>query len=244
MLPRSVTEIADQWWCRDFACTPDGLRPPAPHVQTHKGDLTGNTGIWILLVGEFPVISISAASGDQVATRARRWTSSTILDQAALMNELEGCPVQSIVGPAFIGYATDTTFRSPQHPAARPLTLSDRECVQALRAGCTAPEWEHGGSALGEVPTFGAFTKDGQLAALAGYKIWGGKIAHLSIVTTSSFRTGGFGTAAVAAAANSAAAAGLLPQYRTLMSNTPSMRIAEKLGFEHYGVSVYVRMLG
>lgn len=34
----------------------------------------------------------------------------------------------------------------------------------------------------------------------------------------------------------------LLPQYRTLRANSPSMKIAQRLGFDEYGFSVYVRL--
>ena len=48
--------------------------------------------------------------------------------------------------------------------------------------------------------------------------------------------------AAVARAARHAVAAGHMPQYRTLRANLPSMRIAERLGFQAYGFSSYVRL--
>src|SRR5207249_405286 len=147
-----------------------------------------------------------------------------------------------IIGPAFIGYATETSFTPPADTVARPLTSMDAQSVQALRVSCTAQEWEHGGSAFGKVPTFGAFNEDGRLAALAGYKIWSEKIAHLSIVCNPTLRGRGFGRAAVAAATHAAMQHGLLPQYRTLASNTPSKRIASRLGFEEYGYSVFVKL--
>jgi hypothetical protein len=46
----------------------------------------------------------------------------------------------------------------------------------------------------------------------------------------------------VAHAAEHALGAGLVPQYRTLQSNTPAMAVAKRLGFVEYGFSVYVRL--
>jgi len=77
--------------------------------------------------------------------------------------------------------------------------------------------------------------------ALAGYECWE-KIAHISIVTAPEGRNRRFGGAAVSLAAKHALAADLVPQYRTLKGNEPSMRLAKRLGFEAYGVSTYVRI--
>jgi hypothetical protein len=241
MIPKSVAEIADAWWCRDFGCTPAELRPAATHVQVHAGELVDNPGIWILLVGEFPLVSLPPAYAEVLSARARKWSRSTVMNEVTLRNELQGAVDARIIGPAFIGYTTEGSFVPSTHPAARALISTDVALVDALRASCTAQEWEHGGSAFGVVPTFGAFSND-RLAALAGYKVWGGTIAHVSVVCNPALRGHGFGKAVVAAATGAALDAGLLPQYRTLALNVPSMRIARALGFEEYGYSVYFRL--
>jgi predicted GNAT family acetyltransferase len=100
-------------------------------------------------------------------------------------------------------------------------------------------EWEHGGSPI-EHPCSGVFVRD-QLASLAGYEIWSGGIAHISIVTHPEFRGDGYGRSAVAHLMERVIGAGLLPQYRTLEANGASMRLAEALGFQRYAVTVAVR---
>jgi hypothetical protein len=77
--------------------------------------------------------------------------------------------------------------------------------------------------------------------ALAGSEIWGGCIAHISIITHPDFRGRGFGRSAGAHSAAGAISAGFIPQYRTLDSNLPSMRIAEALGFCRYATSLSIR---
>ena len=124
---------------------------------------------------------------------------------------------------------------------ARQLVEADADAATALRTRCEAETWEHGGSEFGRVPTFGAFDGEGELAAMAGYERWG-QIAHISIVSAPHRRSQGHGAAAVLAAAEHALNAGLVPQYRTLKTNGPSMRVAERLGFQEYGVSMYVKV--
>jgi GNAT superfamily N-acetyltransferase len=144
----------------------------------------------------------------------------------------------AVIGPAYVGYAE--VVRPPLYPV-RSLTEGDASKAAELRAACPRTEWEHGGIDVNAQPSSGVFIGS-ELVSLAGYEIWGGVVAHISVITHPAFRSRGFGRSAVAHLANAALAAGLVPQYRTLESNRPSMRIAESLGFLHYASSVAVRL--
>jgi hypothetical protein len=241
MLADSTVRIADAWWARDFACSPDELRPAATHVQVHAGELAGDDGIWILAVGTWPLVSLPPAVFPRLRERAQRWSRQTIATCGALEEALWPFRASRTVGPAFIGYASRESLRKDVRRRARQLVETDGETVAALRTRCDAEAWEHGGSEFGRVPTFGAFDEEGELAALAGYERWG-QIAHISIVSAPHGRSQGHGAAAVLAATENALEAGLVPQYRTLKANGPSMRVAERLGFEEYGLSMYVNL--
>ena len=240
-----VLRVADSWWARDFACEPNELRPLVAHVQEHKGELIGNEGIWILVVGPFPIVSMPSRIFTQFHKRAELWTRSTVENPVLLAEELAPTMIDKIVGPAYIGYATRDCLKAGPAKSARSLGEQDTEAVATLRSKCGPEEWQHGGSEFSKVPTFGSFDASGELVAIAGYKEWRGgegAIAHIAIVTAGDCRHRGHGTAAVALAAEHALNQGLLPQYRTLKSNAPSMHLAENLGFEEYGFSVYVRL--
>jgi GNAT superfamily N-acetyltransferase len=146
---------------------------------------------------------------------------------------------RAVIGPAFIGYAETVSAPAPAHHL-RSLSVSDAAAIESLRANCDPTEWDHGGSSRDHVCS-GVF-ESGELGALAGYEVWGGTIAHIAVVTHPKFRGRGFGRSAVAHLAQRALDVGLLPQYRTLESNAPSMRIAGSLGFERYATSVAVRI--
>ena len=204
--------------------------------------MKGNEGIWILSVGDFPLISLPPKLMPVLGDAAKLWSRAMVGDPEALLRALAPLHVEKLVGPAFIGFAMENTLVVPSGPKARPLSEADVRAVDELRASCTPLEWEHGGSAIEENPSFGAFDEDGCLAALASYKKWNRRIAHLYVITAPHRRSGGFGSAVVGLAARSAMDLELVPQYRTLMSNSPSMRVAEKLGFEQYGFSVYLKV--
>ena len=144
----------------------------------------------------------------------------------------------TVIGPAYIGYAE---VISPAPSFVRSLDEADRSLADSLRNACSEIEWDHGGSEVGPLPASGAFV-DAQLVALAGYEVWDDVIAHISVVTHPAYRGRGYGRGVVAHLAATALQAGLIPQYRTLDSNTGSIRIAEALGFERYATSVAVRL--
>jgi GNAT superfamily N-acetyltransferase len=206
--------------------------------------LAGNPGIWILVAGGAPLISLPADTLDTLGDHAQAWSAADVADVVALHGHLTAlCPrtVDRIIGPAFIGYGSADSLDLRDARGARPLAAPEE--VGRLRAACQPEEWDHGGSDPEHEPTFGVFDDANELLALSGYKVWNAAIAHISIVTHPLFRGRGNGRAAVALAAQHAVAAGLLPQYRTLQRNAPSMNIARRLGFIEYGFSVYVRLL-
>jgi GNAT superfamily N-acetyltransferase len=239
----SSTAIADEWWARDFACASSELRPPRTHVQPHAGALLGDPGIWILVAGAAPLISLPADTTDVLADLAQSWSASDVADAGLLERQLAPiCPrtVEEVIGPASIGYGSPDSLDLRDATLARP--FDSPAAIRRLQEACQGEEWDHGGSDPHPGRTFGVFGQADELVALSGYEVWNDSIAHISIVTHPLHRGRGHGRAAVALAAQHALAAGLLPQYRTLRRNTSSMTIAKHLGFIEYGFSVYVRL--
>jgi GNAT superfamily N-acetyltransferase len=148
-------------------------------------------------------------------------------------------PAERVVGPAFVGYADGATFVGGDEAGARSLGDADGEAVAALRDACEPWAWQHGGPSAAAMAV-GVFRGD-TLAALASYKLWGDRIAHIAIVTHPAHRGRGLGKAAVSAIARIALARGLVAQYRTLCANTPSMAIARALGFQRFATTLAIR---
>jgi hypothetical protein len=70
----SHTAIADDWWARDFACSSNDLRPNKTRVQRHTGALLDNPGIWILVAGGAPLVSLPPDTIDVLGDRALAWS--------------------------------------------------------------------------------------------------------------------------------------------------------------------------
>jgi GNAT superfamily N-acetyltransferase len=199
-------------------------------------------------LGGAPIVSAPAALVPGLRAAAAAWPGGTVRDPGRVCAALDalGAAAGPVIGPAYLGY-TDAAHFTPAAPAAavRALGPGDEGALAALRAACAPDEWEHGGSdpAAGPAagPVVGAFA-DGGLAAVAGYEVWGGRLAHIAVVTHPRQRGRGHGAAAVSALVRSALGAGLVPQYRTLEANRSSAAIARRLGFVPYAVSLAVRL--
>lgn len=244
MLHPATVDAMDGYWAAHLNVARSRLRPPRPLAIPHGAELADYRGMFAQGFGGAPLVSLPRDLLERYGAAAAEASRTGLLDdgrwQAVFGNEVE-----RVVGPAIVACADAGTLRRPTREAeVRLLDAADGPLLDALRSACTAEEWAHaGGIHLGETPVIGAFV-DGALAAAAGYTVWGGIIAHLGIVTHPAHRGHGLGGAAVVRAAEAALEAGLVPQYRTLASNLPSMRIARRMGFIDYAASVAVRLRG
>ena len=146
-------------------------------------------------------------------------------------------PKGSIVGngPAYVGYLDYLQGAEPL------MCRVDRGGPQVQALALQYPsDWDVFGLTEGSIGPF-AVIEGGRILGLSHYEVWGGVIAHIGVVTIPSARGRGVGELVVRQAAQDALRNGLLPQYRTLWANTPSIRIAEKIGFSHFATTVVVR---
>lgn len=233
-------DIADGYWATDLGCARADFRSPCTLVIPHAEAFADYRGLFMLLVGGAPVISLPRHLYPSLRSVAVQWSAADVLSSTFLQGVL-GDAIDQIIGPAFIGYADGATFRALVPNAACLLGAGDVEHVAELQAACGAVEWEHGGSEIGQNPAAGVYISE-RLVALAGYEVWGGGIAHVSVITHPRHRGKGYAGAVVSKLTETALAQGLVPQYRTLESNAPSVHMAHRLGFVRYGVSMAVRL--
>jgi len=163
------------------------------------------------------------------------------MNMAALVGALHSYRPE-VVGMATLSFAqaSETALRLPCAGAVASEAVGEAEQVLAA---CTAQERQESG--LEEMPAvfrFVAHARDGAPAALAGYEIWAGRLAHLGVVTHPRYRRQGFASAAAAAAANAGLNERLLPQWRCRSDNLPSHALSERLGFVTLGRQLAIRL--
>lgn len=236
--------IVDGYWAGVFGCPVATLRPTRGVALPHAG-CGDYAGLYAMAFGGAPpVASVPLPLLRMASVGAARWTAHSIHDPEAISSVL-GIRAGEIIGPAAVSYGDSGTL-TPMRAAAgvRLLDASDRQdvaAVETLRQGCPDDDWEHGGSALGDGPLVGAFV-GGELAALAGYELWGGRLAHIAVVTHPAHRGQSHGRSVVRALADVALQRHLVPQYRAVEANAASLRLGLALGFVPYAVSVAIRL--
>lgn len=240
MLAPGTQDAVDGYWAGFLGVARSRLRPPRPLAVPHAG-LADYRGMYAQAFGGAPLVSLPTEMLERWGREAAEAAGGGLVDDGR-WQALFGERADVVVGPALIAYADAGTLRPPPaHAEVRRLEEADRPALDALRAALTPVEWEHGGSGLDAGPVFGVFA-DGALAAVSGWEPCGTRIAHLAVATHPAHRGRGLGAAAVAHAAAAALEAGLVPQYRALASNTPSLRIAARLGFVAWARSLAVRL--
>ncbi|MCW1914251.1 GNAT family N-acetyltransferase [Luteolibacter sp. GHJ8] len=225
--------VADAYWARELGCREDELFSTAVWMKPHGEALADYNGVFALFRDGRAIVSFPADRLEELAGRLP----SEGLSPDVLASHFSGQGYR-VIGPAFIGYADSVRDAGGD---VRAMDGLDRGMIDELRGACSEMEWEHGGSDLGDSPCSGSF-EAGELAALAGYEVWDDSIAHICVVTHPDFRARGHAKRAASHLAARAIAAGLVPQYRTLVANVPSMKAAEALGFQPYARSVAVRL--
>jgi hypothetical protein len=229
---RTLKLIAD-YWSADFGCPAKSLLAQPLHLLTHGPSLADYNGIFALFREGKATVSFPPAAFDSL----QKLLPSPPITPADFAKAYDKAGFR-VVGPACLSYAEQVP--SPVHQP-RALTEDVRSALDRLQAACGPTEWNHGGSDPDSAALSGVFAGE-ELVSLAGYKVWGKEIAHISVITHPAHRGKGFAQGAVAHVARAALDAELIPQYRTLESNGPSMSVAKSLGFVHYATSVAVKM--
>jgi GNAT superfamily N-acetyltransferase len=233
MLSERTRSLVSWYWADYLGLSAEALFATARQIMTHGAELADYAGIFALFRHDRVIISLPRDRAEPIRALLPAG-SLTAENLAAALRDVSS----AVVGPAYIGY---TDSAPALIHAARNLVASDSKAIGELRSACDPIEWEHGGCGPKSCAASGVFVGD-QLVALAGYETWGGSIAHISVITHPDWRGRRYGRSAVADLVRRALSAGLIPQYRTLMSNVASIHVADALGFCQFATSVSIRL--
>jgi ribosomal protein S18 acetylase RimI-like enzyme len=237
-LDSTFVDLVDSYWAQFLGCSPEMLRKEKTQLLPHAG-LGDYAGCYIIEFGGAPVVSLPANEVQSYRDVIERWQLGVVRTAPIALAAFND-RVARIIGPAFIGYTDARLFKHLTCGDARLLTDADEKAVETLRNACQAEEWDHGGSDFRPSEMVGVITGH-QLAAVASYVVWGERIAHISIITHPDARQLGHATTAVSKLTRIVLERDLVPQYRTLEANHPSMAIGRRLGFVQYATSMAIR---
>jgi ribosomal protein S18 acetylase RimI-like enzyme len=231
--------LLDDYWAEFLGSSPEKLRKEKTQLLAHA-ELRDYAGCYIIEFGVAPIVSLPANEVESYREEIARWQPGVVRTPTVVQTAFRD-RVEAVIGPAFIGYTDAKLFRQVTCGGARLLTNADWKELELLRYGCLAEEWDHGGSSFRPNEMVGILSNQ-RLVGVASYQVWGRHIAHISIITHPAFRGRGYATLAVSELTRIVLERKLVPQYRTLEANQPSMAVARQLGFVQYATSLAIRL--
>lgn len=152
----------------------------------------------------------------------------------------------TVDGPSQHTYANERTFRGRVDPGVEPIDAGDRTLLAFLEKNDIADWAESGfprdpGSADHATTRFWVAREHGEVVAAGNMTEWRGLPADVGVLTHPDARGRG-----IARRVAATMVAEMLPgievaRYRALVSNGPSLAIAERLGFQLYGQNFRAR---
>lgn len=238
-----VTTPASRWkiavhWSTKLGCPIEALAQrettlvALPPLHRWLGAFFFHTGSALVVTAPLPYLSVLHDAVD-----GRQPNEIFTIERA---REIFGVQAETIVGPAWLGYADSSDNHRLMGGHARQLHAEDAAALRTLRLAC-ASEWELSGITAASPVIYGVFADD-VLAAAGTVEDSGMDILNLGIITHPDCRRQGYGRMVAAALTRYGMARNAVMQYRTLQSNAGSMAIAASLGYQPYGATIAVRL--
>jgi GNAT superfamily N-acetyltransferase len=239
-LSDGAKEAVDNFWAADTGCRPEDFNIDAVDVVVVP-PREGREYAQFFRRKRRLQITCSASIVDIVRNATHDQAQDAIFDVAFVARALTG-RIDRVLGPTYLGYL-DALDSDGQDPNVRLLSRNDMDALNDLRESVTAQDLEYSGLDPDQLIVIAGYFIDGALVSAAGYKLWGGQIAHIAVLTRKEARGAGCGRACVRGIAAHAIERGLIAQYQALYENTRSLAIARALGFEDYAARIYVRAI-
>jgi hypothetical protein len=160
----------------------------------------------------------------------------SLTDPAVLSTRLQ---LLDLLGPACLAYLDPAEFRPHYGQVAVEQLLPHDDDLRQLVGSSSTDDVEESGITQITSPAF-AVREHGAIISAAGYRVWAGQVAHLSVLTIATARGRGLARAVASAAVAHAIAHGELPQWRARPQT--SRRVARALGFRELGSQVSIRV--
>ena len=243
-MPLADASPVDEYLAAIFALDLDDLWAPGVHVTAHVAPwLVGWSGVVAFSRGRRTLVSvppelvlvseglrrlISTGEGDQLARPLRQVYGDEVHgDEAA------------VLGPSRWGFADSISNVDPPASGAAADTAAADE-LEVLASAVGGSEWSEGGFDREPARLFAVRDGDGTIAAAANLTRWRASADDVGVCVHPRRRGQGFGRVAAHHAMRAAIEDHGIGRYRALLSNTGSLRIADRIGVVGYGVAYSV----
>ena len=234
-----MTQRHDEYWAAFLGIESSEWKKPGLSIRPHAG-LKGYRGVWCFRHLARTVVSAPEGWVPHLGSRLEGADPHRLVDESFL-RDVFGPDFDRVVGPAYHGVLDPSRFRREPSPNVRLLGPDDAGKIEAFRLGCDPNDWENSG--LDERSGYAAAYIDGDhILSMAAYRAKTDDVGDLCVMTHPSSRGRGLGAAAVSAVVDRALLDERVLLYQTLESNVGAVRIAKRLGFDHYATHVAIRL--
>ncbi|MFF0815468.1 GNAT family N-acetyltransferase [Rhodococcus sp. NPDC003318] len=214
-------DIVSLAWCRELGLPDDALRRPGTRTVGPATD----TIRFVRLGGASALIG-----PEWLLARAADVTDETLASRSTLV-ELTRDHGGRCTGPRLLAYASEV---HADIDVDNPLISHVLPHVQALQSLCP-PDDVAEADLTSRRNWFTLLDEDENPLAGAGYAEWQGIVARVAVLTAPGTRRCGHGSVVGRLCTNDAIDEGMIPQWSSDPGNTPSRRLAARLGFEELG---------
>ena len=210
-------------------------------VTSHAERLSGYDGVFLFKRGQACRISAPPSLVESLRRSLEALDVDEVFNRSTFVHLL-GSRVDAIIGPNWYGYVDSLRFRSQPGGDCRRISECDASALMTLRASCGETEWAEAAFNLESPAMFGCFDQVGELVAASNLTGWRTATDLVGVVTRPRRRGRGYGAAVASMATAAALEDTAVVAWRARGTNTASIHIALRLGFEHYGENLAVRI--
>lgn len=229
---------ASQYWQVYLGLT-EGLPESGLLFIPHAKSLADYWGMYAFKRGDALIFSVPESVLNEFKTRLEP-LSLTESWSASKLQTLFTDYSERVIGPAYQGWLEPERFRFEAVNNVRLLRVQDQFALLDLKHACPQLDWEHSDIKLEDKNLFGYFLED-RLLTVAKAIYWQEDVINLGVVCHPDYRGKRFAEACLGAVIKGALELNQLVLYQTLLSNTPALKLAEKLGFQSYSESIAIR---
>jgi GNAT superfamily N-acetyltransferase len=235
----SLVDIVDAGWAEDFGCRTELLFRPGVHLVRGGRSFQGYQAVYMARFES----SIIVYAPPECGPLAKTVLASIPKDECftpATAAHIAGSKEERVLGPSRHAFVDAAHFRPADKPAGTRLDVDDPMLV-GLQAQCGEGEWAEAGFGHAEGLLYGLKSGDRLLAA-GNMTMYRGHPADVGVIADPAQRGRGIARRLVTKMITDLLPSVGIIRYRALLTNLPSLAVADGLGFVSRGEDLVVRL--
>ncbi len=236
------TERVDNYWSNFFGFERDELRGTGIIVVPHNY-LEVYNGAWIFKRKNQLILSVPQGIVNQIKDKVKKikLESNNVFSESNLEYLFEK-NIEKIIGPTYQGYYDDPDAELQISKEVDKINFEKHyKLIESLSKSGDEEGWANSGINKRNDGLFGYFYEN-KIESIACYNIIRGDVGFVGVYTNPNFRGMGFSYEVLKKAVRELSTKDKLIRYQTLISNKPSIRIANKIGFKEYANNMAIRL--